>query len=105
MILLPRYEPGTNPRNHQQEEADIFCGVDHLCRNQPEPGPVEIRPFDSALLYLRRRSLPLEVKETERLTGCRLVEGYGLSETAPVATCNAMADTNKPGSIDKSCQA
>ena len=44
--------------------------------------------------------LPLEVKETfERLTGCRLVEGYGLSETAPVATCNAMADTNKPGSI------
>ena len=44
--------------------------------------------------------MPLEVKETfERLTGCRLVEGYGLSETAPVATCNAMADTNKPGSI------
>ena len=44
--------------------------------------------------------LPLEVKETfERLTGCRLVEGYGLSETAPVATCNAMSDTNKPGSI------
>ena len=44
--------------------------------------------------------MPLEVKETfKRLTGCRLVEGYGLSETAPVATCNAMADTNKPGSI------
>ncbi|MBE1237470.1 long-chain fatty acid--CoA ligase [Phaeovibrio sulfidiphilus] len=33
--------------------------------------------------------LPVELKETfEQKTGCRLMEGYGLSETSPVACCN-----------------
>lgn len=44
--------------------------------------------------------LPLEVKQQfEKLTGCKLVEGYGLSETAPVATCNPLEGLVKEGSI------
>jgi long-chain acyl-CoA synthetase len=44
--------------------------------------------------------LPVEVKtQFEALTGCVLVEGYGLSETSPVVACNPLAGVNKPGSV------
>ena len=44
--------------------------------------------------------LPLEVKRGfESISGCRLTEGYGLSETSPVAACNPHDRLPKEGSI------
>ena len=44
--------------------------------------------------------LPLEVKlKFEALAGCKVVEGYGLSETSPVLTCNPLEGRVIPGSI------
>jgi long-chain acyl-CoA synthetase len=44
--------------------------------------------------------LPVEVKlQFEKLTGCALVEGYGLTESSPVTHCNPLKGANKTGSI------
>ena len=44
--------------------------------------------------------LAVEVKEQfEKLTGCHLVEGYGLTETSPVTSCTPLLGKQKTGSI------
>jgi long-chain acyl-CoA synthetase len=44
--------------------------------------------------------LPEAVKlEFESVTGCSLVEGYGLSESSPVVACNPLKGENRTGSI------
>ena len=62
----------------------------------------KLKSFDLSSLrfcFAGGAALPLDVKTRfEELTGCKLVEGYGLSETSPVATANPLN-----GAVKENC--
>jgi len=101
MVLLPRFELDKLLGVIQRKRPTVFVGVPTLygaINTHPEAAHTDLRSLRYCLSG--GAPLPVEVKHAfERLTGCTLVEGYGLSESSPVATCNPFKGANKPGSI------
>ncbi len=101
IIIMPRFSLDEALRLITKTKLTMMPGVPTLFNaimNHPK-----IRSFDlSSLKFCLSggAALPIEVKQQfEAITGCKVVEGYGLSETSPVATCNPLDGPVKPGSI------
>jgi long-chain acyl-CoA synthetase len=103
MILLPRFELETALKTIDKKRPTFFPAVPtiYIAINN-HPG-VAAGKFDlSSMKYCLAGgdSLPREVQEKfEALSGCRLIEGYGLSETSPIALCNPSTGESRPGSL------
>jgi long-chain acyl-CoA synthetase len=101
MILLPRFDLKQLLKTIDKKKPTVFVGVPTLyaaINNAKETASTNLRSLKYCISG--GAPLPLEVKHRfEQLAGCVLVEGYGLSETAPVATCNPFLGVNKEGSI------
>jgi long-chain acyl-CoA synthetase len=101
IVMLPRFDLLTLLRTLVAKKATFFAGVPTIFTaiNNFK----EIDKFDLSSIKMcisGGAPLPLEVKQSfERLTGCVLVEGYGLSEASPVVACNPLVGINKPGSV------
>jgi long-chain acyl-CoA synthetase len=66
--------------------------------SHPDVGSFDLRSLEYCISG--GAALPLDVKRGfEAISGCNLVEGYGLSETSPVAVCNPFDRDPKEGSI------
>lgn len=101
MILLPRYELKQTLQTINKKSPTLFPAVPTIYTSINNASDLSKYNL-SAIRYCISGGapLPLEVKNKfEKLTGCRLVEGYGLSECSPVATCNSLQGGNKEGSI------
>lgn len=101
IIIMPRFSLVEALRLITKSKPTVMPGVPTLFNaimNHPK-----IKNFDlSSLKFCLSggAALPIEVKQQfEAITGCKVVEGYGLSETSPVATCNPLEGPVKPGSI------
>ena len=79
----------------------IFPGVPTLYANLlAHPKLKETDMSSIRLCFSGAAPLPMEVQEQwEKVTGGRLVEGYGLSETSPIATGNPLYGKRKIGTI------
>lgn len=101
LILLPRFDLDQVLKVIAKEKPTIFPGVPTIYNailNHPKTGSYDMSSLKFCISG--GAALPAEVKKAfEKQTGCSLVEGYGLSETSPVATCNPADGDNPPGSI------
>lgn len=102
MIILPNPRPIEQVmRVIQRERATIFPGVPAMYIAIINHPSVATYDLTSARYCLSAAApLPMEVQERfGRLTRGRLVEGYGMTETAPLTHANPMYGLRKSGSI------
>lgn len=101
MILLPRFELKQLLETVHRRRPTALAAVPTLLNainTCPDLGRYDLSSL--RICVTGGASLPAEVRERfESLTGCRVLEGYGLSECAPVACCNPVEGLRKPGSI------
>jgi long-chain acyl-CoA synthetase len=98
--LLPRFKVAEVLKAVDKSRPTVLMGVPTMF--SALNGSPETEKFDLSSLKFcisGGAPLPLEVKTTfEKIAGCTLVEGYGLTEAAPVCTINPIGAHNKPGS-------
>ena len=103
LVLVPRFEVEQVLKLILKKRPTMFPGVPtlYIALNRAIAAHGDKIKFDPIRFCMSGGApLPLEVQqEFMRLTGCKLVEGYGLSEASPVATCNPFDAENREGSI------
>jgi long-chain acyl-CoA synthetase len=101
LILRPRYELEDTLEAMHAKRPTYFVGVPTIYNAINHHPRLDRYDLSSLKLCISGgAALPLEVKrDFEALTGCPLLEGYGLSETSPAATCTPVLGEAKDGSI------
>jgi long-chain acyl-CoA synthetase len=101
LILLPRFELDMVLKAIDREKATLFPGVPRIYIAINESG--DRTKYDLSSIracFSGAAPLPVTVAEKfEGITGGRLVEGYGLTETSPVTHINPVYGKRKFGSI------
>ena len=105
LSLLPRFDPDAALGIMQRDSVTIFAGVPTMywaMLNHPNPEKFDLAKVahNLRLAVSGGAAMPVEVMRTfgEKF-GVQILEGYGLSETSPVATFNRLDRPPRPGSI------
>ena len=100
-ILIPKPEPKAILEAIQKFKATYIPAVPTLYNgmiNFPDLKKYDISTIRGC--FSGGAPLPLEtIRRFEELTGAQICEGFGLTETTPVATINPLGGNRKPGSI------
>ena len=103
MILLPRYDLKATLKALVATKPTVFPAVPTIYAAIAKLAAKEKSDLSCVELCISGGApLPAEVAEQFRaLTGARLVEGYGLTETSPCVSCNSRHGAAKEGSVGR----
>ncbi|MGE6375633.1 long-chain-fatty-acid--CoA ligase [Peribacillus muralis] len=94
MIIMPKFDIEATLKTIQKQKPTMFPGAPTMyigLLNHPDIAKYDLSSINACISG--SAALPLEVQEQfEKLTGGKLVEGYGLSETSPVTHANFIWD-------------
>lgn len=99
LTLLQRFEPGRALEVIRRDGVTVFQGVPAMyIALLDQPGTSDLSLL--RICTCGGAALPVDVlRAYESRFGCRIIEGYGLSETSPVAASNRGGAGRRPGSI------
>ncbi|MFV9510988.1 AMP-binding protein [Tepidibacillus sp. LV47] len=101
MILIPRFKAEEILQTIEKEKPTFFPGSPTMyiaLLNHPNVKQYDLSSIEACISG--SAPLPSEVQEKfEKLTGARIIEGYGLTETSPVTHANPIWEKRKIGSI------
>jgi long-chain acyl-CoA synthetase len=104
LVLQPRFEAKATVELMVKEGVNLFAGVPTmywgLLTDDTSPEDVKTINTNLRVAVSGGAALPMEVlKGVKEKFGVDVLEGYGLSETSPVASFNRPDRPTKPGSI------
>ncbi|MBM6400565.1 long-chain-fatty-acid--CoA ligase [Phycicoccus sonneratiae] len=101
LALIPRFDPQAAVEVIEKERVTIMQGVPTMYAailNHPSSDGMDASSLRTCASG--GSAMPLEVMRSfEEKFGCVILEGYGLSETSPVASFNMPDKERKPGTI------
>lgn len=105
VVLLPRFEPETALEAFKDEKVNFWTGVPTMywsILKYVEENNIDVAPFAESLKVVSSGGAPMPVEvllKFQEVFNCRILEGYGLSETSPIATFNHPEAESKPGTV------
>src|SRR5437016_3238972 len=105
LVLLPRFSPDAALRLMEEENITIFAGVPTMywaMLNYPGADQYNLQKIARNLRVTISggAAMPVEVMRSfNEKFNVKILEGYGLSETTPIAVFNRLDREAKPGSI------
>ena len=101
LTLVPRFEPAKALEIIGRDKVTIFEGVPTMYAAMlHDPASAQADTSSLRVCVSGGAAMPVEVmRGFEQAFGCMILEGYGLSETSPVASFNHPGKVRKPGSI------
>ena len=105
LVLLPRFDPAALLSTMTSERITHWIGVPTmywtLLKHAREKN-VDVSRAATTLRLAVSGGAPMPVElmsDFEKTFGVRIIEGYGLSETSPVATFNHLDRPSRPGTV------